>query len=102
MKLKIIALIIVILLIGINFNLSSVLAQVSGSVGSLDSGNPYDNDNDGICDKPISEYSGLTQGQLRCNPTSYGDLCPDTKSGDRPIGSSYSNSGCGPSQTGKL
>ncbi|MEK6856779.1 MAG: lytic transglycosylase domain-containing protein, partial [Nanoarchaeota archaeon] len=90
---------------GINFNLSVVLAQTSGSTGSPQLGNPYDSDGDRICnlERDHADYAGLTSTQLGCMATAYGDLCPGTVlEDDRSVGSGASNSGCGPSQSGRL
>ncbi|MBI2508233.1 lytic transglycosylase domain-containing protein [Candidatus Woesearchaeota archaeon] len=105
MRLKIIALLIVLLIAGVNFHASIALAQIQGSTGSPQFGNAYDSDSDGICDAPRG--SAKHQGQsgfssLGCNDNAYGDLCPGTFLNDRPVGSSSTNSGCGPSQTARL
>ena len=105
MRLKIISIMMIVLIIGVSFYTPLVLAQLGGSVGSPQFGNAYDVDGDGICDKPRGDpkYEGRTGfTQLRCSDNAYGDLCPDTKANDRPVGSGVSNSGCGPSQTGRL
>lgn len=105
MKLKIISILVIVLIIGINFSLPISLAQIEGSTGSPNVGNHYDNDGDGVCNYPRGDLSndGKTGfSQLNCNDTPYGDLCPGTRIDDRPVGSSVSNSGCGPSQTGRL
>ncbi len=105
MKLKIISILLIVLIIGINFNLPISLAQIEGSTGSPNVGNHYDSDGDGVCNHPRGDQGndGKTGfSQLDCNDTPYGDLCPATRVDDRPVGSSVSNSGCGPSQTGRL
>ena len=105
MKLKIISILVIVLIIGINFNLSFALAQIEGSTGSPEVGNFYDSDGDGICSEPrgSTKHEGKTGfNMLNCNDNAYGDLCPGTRADDRPVGSGFSNSGCGPSQAGRL